>query len=116
VGERQKMVEALVTGEWVRSCIADGAHPFKVVDCSWFLVPPAVPHQPVLAGTRAHFGSVCETHPPPPTLVVVCVRAGAAYFDVDQVADRSEDKSPSPHMLPSPRQFAAWMDRHGISP
>jgi 3-mercaptopyruvate sulfurtransferase SseA len=35
---------------------------------------------------------------------------------VDDVADRSEDKSPSPHMLPSPDQFAAWMDRHNITP
>lgn len=46
-------------------------------------------------------------------LILRCL--GAAFFDVDEVADRSEDKSPSPHMLPSAGKFSEWMRQHGIA-
>ena len=37
--------------------------------------------------------------------------AGAPFFDIDEIADRS---SPLPHMLPSAEEFAAQMGRLGI--
>jgi 3-mercaptopyruvate sulfurtransferase SseA len=101
-------VPALVDGAWVRSHIVQGQG-FKVVDCSWFLLPPSSPHRPAIQGISL-----------PPRQFYPCPfihenQPGAVHFDVDEVADKSEDKSPSPHMLPSPQQFAAWMDRHGIT-
>jgi hypothetical protein len=50
----KKMEPTLVTSEWVKSRIAEGTHASKVVDCSWFLVPPSSPHRPVLAGALQH--------------------------------------------------------------
>jgi hypothetical protein len=48
--KKKKMEPAVVSSEWVRSRIAEGTQASKVVDCSWFLVPPSSPHRPVLAG------------------------------------------------------------------
>lgn len=68
-----------------------GSEDLAVVDASWYL--PAQNRDP-----RAEY---LDRHIP-----------GAVYLDIDQVADR---QSPLPHMLPTPKDFAAAVGRLGIA-
>ncbi len=73
--------DALVSTEWLASHL--GAPDLRIVDASFYL--PAQKRDP-----KAEFA---KQHIP-----------GAIYFDIDEIADKS---NPLPHMLPSPEQFAA---------
>ncbi len=80
--------DALVSTEWLASHI--DAPDVCIVDASFYL--PAQKRDP-----KAEFG---KQHIP-----------GAVYFDIDEIADKT---NPLPHMLPSPEQFAQQAARLGL--
>jgi len=80
---------ALVTTEWLAANV--GRRGLRVLDGSW--------HMPELK--REAFEEFVEVHVP-----------GAAFFDIDEIADPS---TPLPHMLPSAWIFAERVGRLGIA-
>jgi thiosulfate/3-mercaptopyruvate sulfurtransferase len=80
--------DALVSTEWLADHL--DAPDVRIVDASFYL--PAQKRDP-----RAEFAS---QHIP-----------GAVYFDIDEIADKS---NPLPHMLPSPQQFAEQARKLGL--
>jgi len=82
------MADALVSTEWLAAHLADAG--LRVLDGSWHM--PQARRDP-----RAEF---LAAHLP-----------GAAFFDVDGVADRS---TPLPHMLPTPAEFEDAVGRLGV--
>ncbi len=80
---------ALVTTEWLAANV--GRRGLRVLDGSW--------HMPELK--REAFEEFVEAHVP-----------GAAFFDIDEIADPS---TPLPHMLPSAWTFAERVGRLGIA-
>jgi len=80
--------DCLVTTQWLADHI--DAPDVRVVDASY--------HLPTTGrDARAEYA---EEHIP-----------GAVFFDIDDICD---DKSPLPHMLPSPEKFASRMRKMGI--
>lgn len=79
----------LVTTEWLESSL--GAHDIAVVDATWFL--PTESRDAAAEYAAAHI-------------------PGAAFFDLDSVADRTT--TPLPHMLPAEADFAAAVGTMGI--
>jgi thiosulfate/3-mercaptopyruvate sulfurtransferase len=82
-------MDSLVTTAWLAAHLGDPD--LTVVDCSW--------HMP--SSSRSGREEYEATHIP-----------GAVFLDIDEVADRS---NPAPHMLPNAVEFAAAMERIGIS-
>ncbi len=80
----------LVSVGWLAQRL--GAPDLRVVDATWYM--PAE-NRPGLAEFRS--GHI----------------AGAVFFDIDQIADRSSDL---PHMLPDPRDFAREVSALGLHP
>jgi thiosulfate/3-mercaptopyruvate sulfurtransferase len=80
--------DALVSTEWLADHL--DAPDVRIVDASFYL--PAQKRDP-----RAEFAS---QHIP-----------GAVYFDIDEIADKS---NPLPHMLPSPQQVAEQARKLGL--
>jgi thiosulfate/3-mercaptopyruvate sulfurtransferase len=78
----------LVTTDWLAAHLSDSN--VRVVDGSWHM--PQLRRDP-----RAEFA---QAHIP-----------GAAFFDIDAIADHSTDL---PHMLPSPEEFARAVGALGI--
>ena len=81
-------MDSLVTTEWLGQ--HPGEHDLVVVDSSW--------HMP--AAGRSGRGEYLQAHIP-----------GARFLDIDEVSDAAQ---PAPHMLPSPQDFGAAMERLGI--
>ncbi|WP_176083255.1 3-mercaptopyruvate sulfurtransferase [Martelella sp. HB161492] len=79
----------IVTPQWVEERIASPG--FSIIDASWYL--PAHGRDGAAEYAAAHVPS-------------------AVFFDHDRVADQSTGL---PHSLPSPEQFAAEMERLGVS-
>lgn len=82
-------MDDLVSTEWLAAEI--GAPDLSIVDCTYFL--PEAGRDAAAEYRGAHI-------------------PGARFLDIEQVADRTD---PSPHMLPSPENFAAAMGALGIS-
>jgi thiosulfate/3-mercaptopyruvate sulfurtransferase len=80
--------DALVGTEWLASHLT--APDVRIVDASFYL--PAQKRDPKAEFVKQHI-------------------PGAMYFDIDEIADKS---NPLPHMLPSPAQFAANVGALGI--
>jgi len=80
--------DALVSTEWLAEHL--DAPDVRIVDASFYL--PAQKRDP-----KAEFA---HQHIP-----------GAVYFDIDEIADKS---NPLPHMLPSPQQFAEQARKLGL--
>ena len=81
-------MEALVTTQWLHEHL--GEPDLRIVDSSW--------HMP--ASGRSGREEYLAAHIP-----------GAIFLDIDALSDRS---NPAPHMLPSPQEFGAAMERLGI--
>lgn len=82
------MMESLVSTDWLAERLGEPG--LVVVDSSW--------HMP--ATGRSGRGEYLQAHIP-----------GARFFDIDELSDHS---NPSPHMLPSPAEFAHAMRVLGI--
>jgi thiosulfate/3-mercaptopyruvate sulfurtransferase len=82
-------MDSLVSTEWLTAQL--GASDVSIVDCSW--------HMP--ATGRSGRAEYEQAHIP-----------GAAFLDIDEVADQSH---PAPHMLPHAASFASAMEQLGIS-
>lgn len=80
----------LVSVDWLAKHL--GAPDLRVVDATWYM--PAE-NRPGLTEFRS--GHI----------------AGAVFFDIDQIADRSSDL---PHMLPAPEDFARQVGALGLNP
>jgi thiosulfate/3-mercaptopyruvate sulfurtransferase len=82
-------MESLVSTEWLAGHL--GEPDLTVVDSSWFMP----------ASGRSGRKEYLQAHIP-----------GARFLDIDELSDHS---NPAPHMLPSADEFAAAMERLGIS-
>jgi thiosulfate/3-mercaptopyruvate sulfurtransferase len=80
--------DALVSTEWLADHL--DAPDVRIVDASFYL--PAQKRDPAAEFASQHI-------------------AGAVYFDIDVIADKS---NPLPHMLPSPTQFADQARKLGL--
>lgn len=96
-GAADGMESGLVSAEWLSAELkAEGGAPLRVLDASWFLGGKD------FGGTdRDAKGEFASERIP-----------GAAFFDVDQVADTST--TDLPHMMPTTAQFAVAMRELGI--
>ena len=96
-GAADGMESGLVSAEWLSAELkAEGGAPLRVLDASWFLGGKD------FGGTdRDAKGEFASERIP-----------GAAFFDVDQVADTST--TDLPHMMPTTEQFAVAMRELGI--
>ncbi len=83
-----KHPEALVETDWLAQHLQ--APDVRVVDASWYL--PGENRDPRAEYLKAHI-------------------PGAVFFDIDDVAD---EKSPYPHMLPSPEKFSSRVRKMGL--
>ena len=81
-------MDSLISTQWLADHL--GNPDLVVVDSSW--------HMP--ASGRSGRAEYLESHIP-----------GARFLDIDEVSDRA---NPAPHMLPSPAEFGAAMERLGI--
>ena len=85
------VADPLVSVDWLVTHLAD--ENIRVLDATWVA--------PFLTGRRSGAEAYTAGHIP-----------GAAYFDIDLIADQSSRLS---HMLPSPEQFAAQVGKLGIN-
>jgi thiosulfate/3-mercaptopyruvate sulfurtransferase len=81
-------MESLVSTQWLADHL--GEADLTVVDSSWFMP----------SSGRSGASEFLEAHVP-----------GARFLDIDEVSDH---QNPAPHMLPSPEEFGAAMERLGI--
>lgn len=79
----------VVTADWVEKQL--GAPEFRIIDASWYL--PAQNRNGALEYAAGHI-------------------PGAVFYDQDAIADHSTGL---PHSVPSPQNFAAAMEKFGIS-
>ena len=86
------MTDPLIAPDALRALLAGapGRANIKLLDATWFMP----------GSGREAYAEYLQAHLP-----------GAAYFDIDAVADR---ESPLPHMLPSPQAFAEAVGRLGV--
>ncbi len=83
------MIGPLVETDWLEARLGDGN--LRLVDGSWYL--PAMGRNAAEEFAAAHI-------------------PGAVFFDIDAISD---SRSPLPHMLPSPEDFAASVGALGVS-
>jgi len=83
------MIGPLVETDWLEGRLGDDN--LRLVDGSWYL--PAMDRDAAAEFAAAHI-------------------PGAVYFDIDTISD---SRTPLPHMLPSPEDFAASVEALGIS-
>ncbi|HKT53487.1 MAG TPA: rhodanese-like domain-containing protein, partial [Caulobacteraceae bacterium] len=81
--------DPMVTAAWLAEHL--GEADLAVIDATWFMPDDA----------RSGRDAYVEGHIP-----------GAAFFDIDEVADKS---SGLPHMLPDPQEFAVHVRRMGVN-
>jgi thiosulfate/3-mercaptopyruvate sulfurtransferase len=81
--------DPMVSAAWLAEHLGDAN--LAVIDATWFM--PGDPRDAREVFVQGHI-------------------PGAAYFDIDEVADKS---NPLPHMLPDPQEFAVQVRRMGVN-